>query len=127
MKRFLCSVMLLCLFMGGCGQKHAELRTFSYTEHCVEYSDQKISILETQGQKKQPVRNADDAIAIAKKHCLINNVDIMVEYDPLTGVYCVIFMPVFEMDGNTLYYTDSSMVYVYVNEDGITLMTRVTG
>ena len=87
----------------------------------------KISILETQGQKKQPVRNADDAIAIAKKHCLINNVDIMVEYDPLTGVYCVIFMPVFEMDGNTLYYTDSSMVYVYVNEDGIALMTRVTG
>ena len=127
MKRFICLTILLCLFLCGCGQTQYEVKTFSYTEDCIELADQKISILETQGQKRNPVKNGDDAVAIAKKHCLIHNADITVEYDPLTDVYCVSFMPVFEIDGNMLFYTDSQFVNVYVNADGITLMTIVVG
>jgi hypothetical protein len=127
MKKFLCLTTLICFFLCGCGQTQYEVKTFSYTEDCIELADQKISILETQGQKKNPVRNGDDAVAIAKKHCLSHNADIMVQYDPLTGVYCVTFIPFFEMDGNILYKTDSSIVNVYVNADGITLMTILVG
>lgn len=127
MKKFLCLTTLICFFLCGCGQTQYEVKTFSYTEDCIELADQKISILETQGQERNPVKNGDDAVAIAKKHCLIHNADIMVEYDHFTGVYCVTFIPFFEMDGNILYQTDSSNVKVYVNEDGITLMTIVVG
>ena len=127
MKRFICLTTLICFFLCGCGQTQYEVKTFSYTEDCIELADQKISILETQGQKRNPVKNGDDAVTIAKKHCLIHNADIMVEYDHFTGVYCVTFIPFFEMDGNILYQTDSSNVQVYVNEDGITLMTVLVG
>ena len=136
MKRYICIIVLLCLLLCGCDQEQkesivasvqTELKTFSYTEHCLHFSDQKVSVLDTQSQKKQPVKTADDVIAIAKKHCLINNTETMVEYDPLTGVYCVTFIPFFEIDGNILYKTDSSTVHVYVNEDGITLMTVLVG
>ena len=71
MKRFLCLAVLICFFLCGCGQTQYEVKTFSYTEDCIELADQKISILETQGQKRNPVKNGDDAVAIAKKHCLI--------------------------------------------------------
>ena len=136
MKRYICIIVLLCLLLCGCDQEQKEsiaapvqtdLRTFSYTEDCLHFSDQKVSVLDTQSQAKQPVKTADDVIAIAKKHCLINNTETMVEYDPLTGVYCVTFIPFFEIDGNILYKTDSSTVHVYVNEDGITLMTVLVG
>ena len=136
MKRYICIIVLLCLLLCGCDQEQKEsiaapaqtdLKTFSYTEDCLRLADQKVSVLDTQSQKKQPVKTADDVIAIAKKHCLINNTETMVEYDPLTGVYCVTFIPFFEIDGNILYKTDSSNVQVYVNEDGITLMTVLVG
>jgi hypothetical protein len=127
MKRFVMLSLLICFFHCGCGQAEYEVKTFSYTEHCIEYADQKISILETQVQKKDPVRNGDEAVAIAKKHCLIHNADIMVEYDPFTDIYCVSFIPVFEIDGNVLSYTDSQIVHVYVNADGIALMTILIG
>ena len=127
MRILFCFVILFSLLLSGCGQTQYEVKTFSYTQDCIDLADQKISILETQGQKKNPVRNGDDAVAIAKKHCLIHNADIMVQYDPLTGVYCVTFIPFFEMDGNILYKTDSSIVHVYVNADGITLMTILVG
>lgn len=127
MRRIICLVILLCFFLCGCSQDHDELRTFSYTEHCIEYADQKVSIRKTQDQTKQPVKNAEDAIAIAKNYCLINNAETMVEYDPFTGVYCVVFIPVYEIDGNILYYTDSPNVHVYVNADGIVLMTVRVG
>ena len=127
MKRVIIILLMLCLFLCGCGKSQYEVKTFSYTEDCVKYAGQTISILETQGQRKSPVRNADDAVTIARKHCLINNADIMVEYDPLTDIYCVSFHPVFEIDGNVLSYTDSKSVHVYVNADGITLMTILAG
>ena len=136
MKRYICIIVLLCLLLCGCDQEQKEsiaspaqtdLKTFSYTEDCLHFSDQKVSVLDTQSQAKQPVKTADDVIAIAKKHCLINNTETMVEYDPLTGVYCVTFIPFFEIDGNILYKTDCSNVQVYVNEDGITLMTVLVG
>jgi len=123
MKRFVCIVLLLSLLLVGCSREQYEVRTFSYTEHCVEYADQGISILDTQGQEKRPIRNGADAVEAAKKHCLISNADIMVSYDPLTGVHCVAFIPVFQMDGNTVSYTDCQTVHVYVNEEGIVLMT----
>ena len=136
MKRYICIIVLLCLLLCGCDQEQKEsiaspaqtdLKTFSYTEDCLHFSDQKVSVLDTQSQAKQPVKTADDVIAIAKKHCLINNTETMVEYDPLTGVYCVTFIPFFEIDGNILYYTDSPNVHVYVNADGIVLMTVLVG
>ena len=136
MKRYICIIVLLCLLLCGCDQEQkesiaapvqTELKTFSYTEHCLHFSDQKVSVLDTQSQAKQPVKTADDVIAIAKKYCLINNTETMVEYDPLTGVYCVTFIPFFEIDGNILYKTDSSNVHVYVNADGIVLMTILVG
>lgn len=136
MKRHICIIVLLCLLLCGCDQDQnesivapvqTELKTFSYTEHCLHFSDQKVSVLDTQSQAKQPVKTVDDVIAIAKKHCLINNTETMVEYDPLTGVYCVTFIPFFEIDGNILYKTDSSTVHVYVNADGIALMTILVG
>jgi hypothetical protein len=136
MKRYICIIVLLCLLLCGCDQEQKEsiaapgqsdLKTFSYTEDCLRFADQKVSVLDTQSQEKQPVKTVDDVIAIAKKHCLINNTETMVEYDPLTGVYCVTFIPFFEIDGNILYRTDSSTVHVYVNEDGITLMTVLVG
>lgn len=136
MKRRICIVVLLCLLLCGCGLEQKEsiagpvqtdLKTFSYTEDCFRFADQKVSVLDTQSQTKQPVKTADDVIAIAKKHCLINNTETMVAYDPVTGVYCVTFIPFFEMDGNILYQTDSSTVHVYVTEEGIALMTIVIG
>ena len=136
MKRYICIIVLLCLLLCGCGQEEkesivapvqTELKTFSYTEDCLRFADQKVSVLDTQTQKKQPVKTVDDVIAIAKKYCLINNTETMVEYDPFTGVYCVTFIPFFEIDGNILYQTDSSTVHVYVNEEGIALMTILVG
>ena len=123
MRRIIGVVVVICLLLCGCEQKQGELDTFSYTEHCVEYADQKVNIRDTQGQKKRPVKNADDAVEIAKEYCPTSNMDPMVAYDPLTGVYCVIFIPVLQIDGNPVYFTDCQTVHVYVNEDGITLMT----
>lgn len=136
MKRLICIVVLFCLVLCGCSQEEkdsiagpvqTDLKTFSYTEDCLRFADQKVSVLDTQTQKKQPVKTVDDVIAIAKKYCLINNTETMVEYDPFTGVYCVTFIPFFEIDGNILYQTDSSTVHVYVNEEGIALMTILVG
>ena len=124
MKRCVCAV-LFCLLLIGCGRVEPVADNFSYTEHCVKYADQSVSVLDTQGQKKQPVRSADDAIEVAKKYCLINNVDISVSYDPLTAVYCVSFMTVYQMDGAPVYFTDDQIVHVYVNHEGIALMTVV--
>lgn len=125
MKRLMCIVLLFSLVLCGCSEQQYEVGTFSYTEHCVGYADQNISFLDTQGQKKQTIRNGDDAVAVARKYCLINNAEIMVDFDPLTGVYCVVFIPAFEIDGNTVMYTDSQTVHVYVNKEGIALMTIV--
>ena len=125
MKRLICIVLLLSLLLCGCGEKQYEVGTFSYTEHCVEYAAQNISFLDTLGQKKQTIRNGEEAVAVARKYFLINNAEIMVDFDPLTGVYCVVFIPAFEINGNTVMYTDSQTVHVYVNEEGIALMTIV--
>jgi len=127
MRRIIVVVVVICMLLCGCEQKQYEIQTFSYTEHCVEYTDQKVNIRDTQVQKKRTVRNPDDAVEIAKEYCLTSNMDTMVAYDPLTGVYCVTFLPVFQVDGNPVYYTDSQTVHVYVNKDGITLMTILVG
>ena len=133
MKRVIIISLMLCLLLCGCRQNqneyvhNSELTTFSYTQHCIEFADQKVSICETKDQDKQAIKTVDDIVAIARQCCLTSNTETMVEYDPLTGVYCVTFIPFFEIDGNNLYYTDSSTVHVYINAEGIVLMTILIG
>ena len=52
MKRLICIVVLFCLVLCGCSQEEKDsiagpaqmdLKTFSYTEDCIRFADQKVS------------------------------------------------------------------------------------
>ena len=125
MKRSICIAVLLSFLLCGCDGQQYEAGTFSYTEHCAEYANAElgVSILEPQGQKKVRVRNADDAVAVAMKYCVIRSPEISVAFDEYTGVYCVGFIYARQVVGRTVYGTGGQTVYL--NEDGIVLLDIV--
>ena len=122
MKRVIFILLMLCLFLWGCSEQQYEVGSFSYTKHCTEYGSAEfgVSIPDPESQEKTPVRNAADAVKVAKQYCKIHSPEISVDYDVLTGVYCVGFIQAIEVDGVTVYATGGQTVYV--NKDGIVLL-----
>ena len=122
MKRRFCILILVSLLLCGCSKQQYHVGIFSYTRHCAEYGSAEfgVSIPDPESQEKTPVRNAADAVEVAKKYCKIHSPEISVDYDVLTGVYCVGFIQAIEVDGVTVYATGGQTVYV--NKDGIVLL-----
>lgn len=122
MKRRICILILVSLLLGGCSKQQYHVGTFSYTKHCAEYGSAEfgVSIPDPESQEKTPVRNAADAVEVAKKYCKIHSPEISVDYDIFTDVYCVGFIQAIEVDDVTVYATGGQTVYV--NKDGIVLL-----
>ena len=122
MKRRFCILILVSLLLCGCSKQQYHVGIFSYTRHCAEYGSAEfgVSIPDPESQEKTPVRNAADAVEVAKKYCKIKSPEISVDYDIFTGVYCVGFIQAVEVDGVTVYATGGQTVYV--NKDGIVLL-----
>ena len=122
MKRRFCILILVSLLLCGCSKQQYHVGIFSYTRHCAEYGSAEfgVSIPNPESQEKTPVRNAADAVEVAKKYCKIKSPEISVDYDIFTGVYCVGFIQAVEVDGVTVYATGGQTVYV--NKDGIVLL-----
>ena len=122
MKRRICILILVSLLLCGGSKQQYHVGTFSYTKHCAEYGSAEfgVSIPDPESQEKTPVRNAADAVEVAKKYCIIKSAEISVDYDIFTGVYCVGFIQAVEVDGVTVYATGGQTVYV--NKDGIVLL-----
>lgn len=122
MKRRICIIILVSLLLCGCSKQQYHVGIFSYTKHCAEYGSAEfgVSIPDPESQEKTPVRNAADAVEVAEKYCIIKSPEISVDYDVLTGVYCVAFIQAIEVDGVTVYATGGQTVYV--NKDGIVLL-----
>ena len=125
MKRLICIVVLFCLVLCGCGKQQYTVGNFSYTKHCAEYGSAEfgVSIPDPESQEKTRIRNATDAVEVAKKYCKIPSPEISVDYDIFTGVYCVGFISAVEVDGFTVYATGGQTVYV--NKDGIVLLNII--
>ena len=122
MKGYICIIVLLCLLLCGCGGQQYNVGIFSYTKHCAEYGSAEfgVSIPDPAGQQKTRIRNAADAVEVAKEYCKIHSPEISVDYDIFTDVYCVGFIQAIEVDGVTVYGTGGQTVYV--NKDGIVLL-----
>lgn len=122
MKGYICIIVLLCLLLCSCGGQQYNVGIFSYTKHCAEYGSAEfgVSIPDPAGQQKTRIRNAADAVEVAKKYCKIHSPEISVDYDIFTDVYCVGFIQAIEIDGVTVYVTGGQTVYV--NKDGIVLL-----
>ena len=122
MKRLICIVVLFCLVLCGCGKQQYTVGIFSYTKHCAQYGSAEfgVSIPDPESQEKTRIRNAADAVEVAKKYCKIPSPEISVDYDIFTDVYCVGFIQAIEVDGVTVYATGGQNVYV--NKDGIVLL-----
>ena len=122
MKRRICIIILVSLLLCGCSKQQYHVGIFSYTRHCAEYGSAEfgVSIPDPESQEKTRIRNAADAVEVAKKYCKIHSPEISVDYDVLTGVYCVGFIQAIEVDGVTVYATGGQTVYV--NKDGIVLL-----
>jgi len=122
MKKVICLVCLFSFLLCGCSKRKYPVGTFSYTKHCAEYGSAEfgVSIPDPESQEKTRIRNAADAVEVAKKYCRIPNPEISVDYDIFTGVYCVGFVQAVQMDGYTVYGTGGQTVYV--NKDGIVLL-----
>lgn len=122
MKKGVVFSLVICLLLCGCSKQRYPVGVFSYTKHCAEYGSAEfgVSIPDPESQEKTCIRNADDAVEVAKKYCKIPTPEISVDYDMFTGVYCVGFIHAMEVDGVTVYATGGQTVYV--NTDGIVLM-----
>ena len=122
MKRRICIIILVSLLLCGCSKQQYHVGIFSYTRHCAEYGSAEfgVSIPDPESQEKTRIRNAADAVEVAKKYCKIKSPEISVDYDIFTGVYCVGFIQAVEVDGVTVYATGGQTVYV--NKDGIVLL-----
>lgn len=122
MKKVICLVCLFSFLLCGCSKRQYPVGIFSYTKHCAEYGSAEfgVSIPDPESQMKTRIRNAADAVEVAKKYCRIPNPEISVDYDIFTGVYCVGFVQAVQMDGYTVYGTGGQTVYV--NKDGIVLL-----
>ena len=122
MKRRFCILILVSLLLCGCSKQQYHVGIFSYTRHCAEYGSAEfgVSIPDPESQEKTRIRNAADAVEVAKKYCKIKSPEISVDYDIFTGVYCVGFIQAVEVDGVTVYATGGQTVYV--NKDGIVLL-----
>ena len=125
MKRLICIAVLFCLVLCGCGKQQYTVGIFSYTKHCAQYGSAEfgVSIPDPESQEKTRIRNAADAVEVAKKYCKIPSPEISVDYDIFTGVYCVGFISAVEVDGFTVYATGGQTVYV--NKDGIVLLNII--
>ena len=99
----------------------------------------KISFSGKQPPAKKPIPKAhtinpqERNLYIASLHLVETELVPATLYAKNTAMFlrffgCLLFfIPFFEIDGNILYRTDSSTVNVYVNADGIALMTILVG
>ena len=90
MKKVICLVCLFSFLLCGCSKRQYPVGTFSYTKHCAEYGSAEFGVYipDPESQMKTRIRNAADAVEVAKKYCRIPNPEISVDYDIFTGVYC---------------------------------------
>ena len=124
MKRCLCLLLLLSLLLSGCGQERFFVKPFSYANHYEEYRGHAPGVRHDgfQNTKNVSVQNAKTAVELAKNECGIDYGEIDVYYDPIMGIYMVMFSPSSQIvDGHTVYAVGGCLS-VYLNSNGQTLL-----
>ena len=120
--RNLCVVVIMVmLLLSACSQKDTvvndpEVSAFNYDSVRTLYSENDPGIKKTgfNNNSESSIHNAQDAVDLAKNECCIQYDSIAVAYDRTNGVWQVVFSTEGFVGG---------CLSVYLNDNGITLMT----
>lgn len=117
MKYVCCLLTVLLLFLYGCSEdlNRIEVETFSYAEDCAAYDEHpdapwvKRSGFVNVGECRAD--GAAQAIRLAKNECTVEYDTISAAFDPVAGMYAIIFWTENQLGGDQT---------VYIDQKGIT-------